>query len=161
MPFVVGVLRSSINELATLTDAMEEVVMVDIDNNVVACPPALKGDIGLIPPRLLNPLLNAVQLQCKDVKSKYSLWSGISGLIGGKPTTKKGEMQRWEAKNLANAFIGFMVDFLGSYRNFMVVADPGGVGRFDRAAFIDSQPSEMQPLLELVTQSQLFEVCCL
>jgi hypothetical protein len=33
MPFVVGILRSSVAELNKLSDAMEEVAIVDIDRN--------------------------------------------------------------------------------------------------------------------------------
>lgn len=41
MPYVIGVLRSSIDELKKMSDAMEEVVVVDIDNNRYFSPPEL------------------------------------------------------------------------------------------------------------------------
>ncbi|ELR17283.1 DENN (AEX3) domain containing protein [Acanthamoeba castellanii str. Neff] len=178
MPFVVGILRSSVAELNKLSDAMEEVAIVDIDRNKFLSDTA-SHDFGLLPGNVAAPLLKAVAGACKTVKSKYSLKnrmaalkdkkarsnSDADGADGGEKGGEKGsgnKMSPEEARNLANAFIAFFVDLMGNYRSFIVASrDPATNQtslKFDKAAFLDDQPPDARRLMEMFVESQMFEV---
>ncbi|KAL6045117.1 Suppression of tumorigenicity 5 [Balamuthia mandrillaris] len=80
MPFVVGVLRSCQPELEKLSGAMDEVIYVDLDNNKFIS--SFSEDWKLLPSSCREPLLEALSVACKHVKTQRSLRSRL--LFGGK-----------------------------------------------------------------------------
>eukprot|EP01087_Luapelamoeba_hula_P017058 TRINITY_DN5339_c0_g1_i2.p1 TRINITY_DN5339_c0_g1~~TRINITY_DN5339_c0_g1_i2.p1 ORF type:complete len:1275 (+),score=186.31 TRINITY_DN5339_c0_g1_i2:94-3825(+) len=213
VPFVCGILRSSIPALKQYSHSMEAVIIVDLDNNQVITPalddskayPERTGenkncnqDFDLLPPALVQPLIAALQRGCKEVKllsklhrkrrklSKLGL-HGDSSSEGSSYSHRKTVEKRMRAqrKELANAFIAFMVDLLSTYRLYLVPCQessspqrrrnttavmtgdlrdlnlPKRVDirwKFEKAAFLEDQPNELKPFLMLFAQSQLFDV---
>jgi hypothetical protein len=147
MPFVVGVLRSCHESLEKVAAGIEnDVILVDIDNNKIT---TIEGktpeDDLLLPPEPLDSLMKSIDSVAKRVKEQYSVWGK---LLQRKPTGQV-HLSRVELKFLANAFIGFMVDLLCSYRSFVVG------GKFDTNTFLESLDPSARPLMNLVTQSQV------
>eukprot|EP01090_Pellita_catalonica_P009999 TRINITY_DN2124_c0_g1_i2.p1 TRINITY_DN2124_c0_g1~~TRINITY_DN2124_c0_g1_i2.p1 ORF type:complete len:828 (+),score=103.40 TRINITY_DN2124_c0_g1_i2:32-2515(+) len=162
MPFVVGILRSSLAELERMSDAMEEVIMVDIDRNKFVSP--FEGDVNLLPPAYATPLLRALTKASKTVKGRYTLSYKMKrrkqkfvGKKSSKDTiTNTAVMDKNEAQNLSNAFIAFFVDLMASYRRF--ISHENDSHHFSVEEFIESQPSQAQEFLKLFSQSQMFEM---
>src|SRR5262245_1540105 len=115
MPFVIGVLRISLPELKKMAHAMNEVVVIDIDNNKFLSPPEF-NDFKLLPLNSIHSLANTLFPIAKEVKAQYSVfsldnfgWNKKPGGGGGGGGTqrKKGELAKKDTKDIANAFIGF------------------------------------------------------
>lgn len=68
MPFVVGIMPSSIPEVMTLP--MEEVLIVDIDNQSFLQKPSFVDDYQLLPDDFWAPVLKAVKEAKRELKSK-------------------------------------------------------------------------------------------
>lgn len=68
MPFVVGIMPSSIPEMMTLP--MEEVLIVDVDNQSFLQKPAFVDDYQLLPDKFWAPVLKAIKEAKKELKSK-------------------------------------------------------------------------------------------
>ncbi|KAL6046377.1 Rab guanyl-nucleotide exchange factor [Balamuthia mandrillaris] len=71
MPFVIGILRSSMQQLMQMTSSMEDVVLVDLDRDSVSyLPPTspLQDDWELLPPSLTGPLLDYIEYYKKAVQ---------------------------------------------------------------------------------------------
>ncbi len=158
-----GILRSSVNEMNKLSDAMEEVAIVDLDRNKFLSDTS-DQDYGLLPSCYATPLIKAVNKACKSVKAKYSLKArlatrkkirelnkeadGCSPQLDVVEAVKKEQyrMAPEEAHEFANAFIAFFVDLMGNYRRFIVFESSphtgGPVMRFDKEGFLNTQPHE-------------------
>ena len=70
MPFVVGILRSELNEVLSLP--MDEVLIIDIDKNDFLLFPGetVTDDLTLIPPNYTTTLRKVLRNCAKTVKSK-------------------------------------------------------------------------------------------
>jgi len=167
MPFVVGILRSCLPFLAELSGGLEEeIIVVDIDKNKITSPKSL-DDKTLLPPTLITPLLSALQGFAKEVKSKNS--SAFSFLKREKKNPQPNPTQDGGGggsggggdsgltRDISNSFIAFMVDLLKDYRDHLVNTPKKGI-RIDREGFIASRQAEVRPLLQLVVQTQMFDV---
>jgi hypothetical protein len=113
-----------------------------------------------LPGNVAAPLLKVVAAACKTVKSKYSLKNRMAALKdkkarsnadaddGGDKVSDKNSsrMSPEDSRNLANAFIAFFVDIMGSYRSFIVASRDPSTGqaqlKFDKASFLDTQPPD-------------------
>lgn len=173
MPFVVGVLRSCLPFLAELSGGLEEeIIVVDIDKNKITSPKSL-NDKTLLPPTLITPLLSSLQAFAKEIKSKNSAFSFLkrekkapsppssqgggssgAGVVGAAGTDSA---QACMTKDIANAFIAFMVDLLKDYKDHLISVPKKGI-RIDREGFVQSRQAEVRPLLQLVVQTQMFDV---
>jgi len=150
MPFIVGVLRSSMGELKKLSGAIEEdVIVVDIDNNKFI---SKNADHELIPPEYVEDLVEILDDVSKSVREKYSLWDPANW--GQKRKFKEFDLEKGQAKDIANAFIGFMVDILGEYRSYI-----GEDGSFDQEGFLQGEKNaKAKDLLAMVVESQMFAI---
>ena len=87
MPFVVGILRSSIPELESMqrSGAVEEVIFVDIDKGKLTIPQGM-DDAQLLPWSFAEELYHTIDVTSKAVKQKYAnfLVRGVRGVRGGK-----------------------------------------------------------------------------
>lgn len=130
-------------------------------------------DIELIPASLLDPLMQNLQRLSKEVRGADSgTQFSILGSLMGKPKQRERKvLSKALVKDLQNVFIGFMVDMLATYKDFLRQAPPAQPSAsasfvpnaqsfntqfFDRQEFIESRPPDMRPLLELVTEAQMF-----
>ena len=68
MPFVVGIMPSSVPEMLTLP--MEEVLIVDVDNHCFLQKPSFVDDYQLLPNDFWEPVLKALKEASKNIKSK-------------------------------------------------------------------------------------------
>lgn len=69
MPFVVGIMPSSVPEVMTLP--MEEVLIVDVDNRCFLQKPSFVDDYQLLPNEFWTPVIKAVKEASKNIKSLY------------------------------------------------------------------------------------------
>jgi hypothetical protein len=146
------VLRSSIAELKQMSDAMEEVVVVDVDNNKFYAPPELldkryhrlpldlrvylhhdptltfPATPRLLPSYLSDPLLHSLEIAAKEARQTLGPVNSYFHLRkkDKKDEKKQQKQKRIEEKlerdiryDLGNAFIGFFIDLLGNYKNFI------------------------------------------
>ena len=69
MPFVVGILRTELNEVLSLP--MDEVLIVDVDNNHFIRTPAASEteDLELLPPNYVSSLRRSLKSAIKVMKS--------------------------------------------------------------------------------------------
>lgn len=149
-----------------------QVVVVDVDNNKVIFSENM-DDIELVPMSLLEPLMQNLQRISKEVRGAES--SSILGSIMSKMKQRERKpLSKALIKDLQNIFIGFMVDLLANYKDFMrksppsppaSTATPSGTSPqsfnskyFDCQGFLESRPLNMRPLLELLTESQMFVI---
>lgn len=72
---MVGVLRSSVEELKALSRNMEEVVIIDLDDDRVI-PPGSETDAALLPP-FVEPLRNTIEEISKRTRGRVTL-TGIA-----------------------------------------------------------------------------------
>ena len=93
MPFVVGIMPSSVPEMMTLP--MEEVLIVDVDNNCFLQKPSFVDDYQLLPSDFWTPVRQAVKDAAKSIKSKHLLAIRMNRMthIRGKSTRREGK--RW------------------------------------------------------------------
>jgi hypothetical protein len=150
----VGVMKSFLKELHQIKSSMEEVVVVDIDANKVFYPEGM-NDRNLLPAAYAQPLLTTIESISKTLKSGRM---PLKLKKGGKK-----ELKKEDKTNLANAFIGFMVDLLATYRNFLIASDDGDDPErrnwgFRKDQFLASVNPESRPLLNMVTETQMFSV---
>jgi hypothetical protein len=78
MPFVVGILGSSLEEVLNLP--MDEVLIVDCDNNSFLLKPG--DDLALLPPNLWMPLKQMLSITRKDIRR---MLFGVTTAIGVEP----------------------------------------------------------------------------
>lgn len=153
MPFVVGVLRSSVEELQEMSRNMEDVVIVDLDDDRVIPPGSQDTDAALLPP-FVAPLRATIEDVSKRTRNRMTLTNLSSN--------SNRKLPKDSTAALSNAFIGFMVDLLASYRDYIVIspgsADEGSFPEFNREGFLENAVKETRPLLELITETQMFSM---
>jgi hypothetical protein len=98
------------------------VVVVDVDNNKVLFPEDM-DDVKLVPPVLLDPLLQSLQRICREVRGvepgSQSSFSILGSLMGKAKAKERKPLSKALVKDLQNVFIAFMVDLLATYKDFM------------------------------------------
>jgi len=69
MPFVVGVLKTDLNEV--LRNPMDEVLLIDLDNDSFILTPSQNAtdDLELIPTSYIDPLRKQIKSAAKTIKS--------------------------------------------------------------------------------------------
>jgi len=173
MPFVVGILKSSMEEVSMMRKRgdVDEIILVDIEENRIEIPVGI-NDYALLPANYRAKLEMIVEKTCKAVKAKYSLWGLTTkkrrAAIGGKAQTeklkaRKGEMTKVDTKDFANGFIAFMIDILWGYKEYIIEnappPEPGKkVVNFNKEEYLQQKPPEIRKLLDLITESQMFEM---
>jgi hypothetical protein len=99
-----------------------QVVVVDVDNNKVLFPEDM-DDVKLVPPVLLDPLLQSLQRICREVRGvepgSQSSFSILGSLMGKPKAKERKPLSKALVKDLQNVFIAFMVDLLATYKDFM------------------------------------------
>lgn len=113
MPFVVGMLRSSLPELRKYSKNIEEdVIVVDVENNKFIASEETR-DCRLVAKPYYQPLLDTLEQSCKRVKEKYSRLKNwkvkARNPRENQAGTNENQLDRAETQDVANAFIGFMV----------------------------------------------------
>eukprot|EP00010_Vexillifera_abyssalis_P000149 CAMPEP_0201560410 /NCGR_PEP_ID=MMETSP0173_2-20130828/78254_1 /ASSEMBLY_ACC=CAM_ASM_000268 /TAXON_ID=218659 /ORGANISM="Vexillifera sp., Strain DIVA3 564/2" /LENGTH=930 /DNA_ID=CAMNT_0047974857 /DNA_START=193 /DNA_END=2983 /DNA_ORIENTATION=- len=138
MPFVVGILASSLPEVEQLP--MEETLMIDLDSNRFLRSPTSDAyhDFDLLDPIKLAPLFKAVTEAKKDCDKS------------SKFTFSKKQLQR-----VLNNFITFIISQIAYYKEFVPSAT--GLDEFDKAGFIEKRPAASRKLAEHLVGSQMFE----
>lgn len=149
MPFVVGVLRTELDEVLSLP--MDEVLVIDIDNNHFIRTPTDNEtqDLELLPPNYSSHLRRTVRNVTKTVKklTKKRRNKSMDDLA-----IKQLEYEmRVVKEELTSTFIQFFVTILSGYREFLKG------GSIDREAFIAAHSPDLQPFLTSLTDSQMFE----
>ncbi len=117
MPFVTGVLSQQLAELRQLRDAMEDVVIFDLDNDAFLDddrPGAAAGDLASIPDAYRTAIVHQVDAAKRGEKNG---------------SVKQGKM-------LARPFLAFFVQMFWNYKRFFSVA-----GGFDKEEFLASKSS--------------------
>jgi len=151
MPFVVGIMPSSLPEMRTLP--MEEVLIVDIDNQVFLQKPSFVDDYQLLPDDFWAPVLRAI----KDAKKNIKKHKKRRMKIAGTDHKMESDLALYDGKiigkALADVFLTFFVKLLGTYR--VHIKD----SYFDKEEFIESQKTwEQKQFMELFCGSQMFEM---
>ncbi len=133
-------------------------------------------DCALVSEEVTESLQDALTTARKEVRQRFwPFWNHISALMRKK--CQQQQQQRWadmtdaSIKNMTNAFLSFMVDLLGSYREFiqseMITKNKTDKQQqtklkdeptFDRRKFIRHSSVHFRSFLQVVLQSQMFEV---
>jgi len=140
MPFVVGVLRTELDEVLSLP--MDEVLVIDIDNNHFIRTPTDNEtqDLELLPPNYSSHLRRTVRNVTKTVKklTKKRRNKSMDDLA-----IKQLEYEmRVVKEELTSTFIQFFVTILSGYREFLKG------GSIDREAFIAAHSPDLQPFFD-------------
>ena len=152
MPFVVGVLDTELQEV--MRSPMDEVLLINVDTNefIMAPTGVPEDELSLIPEEYLEPIRKELKNAAKQIKRMRKREKE-------KRSPADEELMRsrmqYEAKllkrELTATFIQFFVRVIGSYRQF--IHD----GTFDKDAFIQHQPAEIQQFIENMTTAQMFD----
>lgn len=146
MPFVVGILRTSLDEVLQLP--MDEVLIVDIDNNCFLSVPE-GNDLELLPQNYWLPLKNVLHSTRKDIKrSKKKRKKNVDAKL-------EASCQEYEAKQaamkLSEIFLEFFMYMFSDWKEFVDGKD------FDRQQFVDSCEPEIVDFMNMMCGSQMFE----
>mmetsp|Transcript_37836 Transcript_37836/g.95089 ORF Transcript_37836/g.95089 Transcript_37836/m.95089 type:complete len:750 (+) Transcript_37836:78-2327(+) len=136
MPFVVGILKSSFDELCQLP--MEEATLVNLDENTVQ---VMSSD-----PSQAESLQDRTLLCAADTQPLLDILEDLRKVAFRRKAFKKAESQK-----LAAAFLRFLVTQTGHYRNHLQGTE------VDRPAFIAAAKPESRSFLTLLAGSQMFE----
>jgi len=143
MPFVVGVLRTDLEEV--LRNPMDEVLLIDIDNgNFILSPtedPA--EDLDKLPARYTENLQKLLKSSSKQIKRVQKRRKDRRTEDDLQKRQTDYEMQLLK-KELTAAFIAFFVELIGTYRKYM------NNGKFEKEGFLKSQPEDIQPVCIIV-----------
>jgi len=146
MPFVVGVLRTELQEVLSLP--MDEVLIIDLDTNTFIRTPSEceTDDLNLVPPHLVAKLRKVLKESAKNIKRATKQ----------KPNGELEEKQlqyelRIVKQDLTEKFVQFFASILGKYRNHL------RDNHFDTEQYIQAQPSDIVDFLSCFSGSQMFE----
>lgn len=148
VPFVVGLLQHHLPDLEAYSDAMEEVLLVDIDSSNIL-PPAV--DYRLLPEDLIREFNTSLHLAARALKK--------SGKRKDKDKDKEKDKDKDEeptsAESVAQQFlelgcVDFLAQLMGPYKMFLTKDS------FDKDGFIAELPS-LQKFREAFSGSQMFE----
>lgn len=176
MPFLVGVLRSSMRDLVKMSDSMEsEVVIFDIDNNKFLSKRTVE-DYQLVPSSYTAPLITSLNNTIKNIKVQSSVRGLFKTQVAIKDTFRQLMNEQW------NAFTTFFTTIMDQYRNFMFIAETNNNAssssssapssssstststssseqprpNFDRDGFIDVQPEEIRAVRSKNRQDKFY-----
>jgi type III secretory pathway component EscV len=139
MPFVVGVLRTELNEV--LSNPMDEVLIIDLDNNEFIRTPTENPyeDLNLLPPHHIALLKKVLRSGSKTIKKQNK--QKEKKLEGdGMEEKKMDYVMKILKQELMDTFVQFFVNILGGYRSFF------SANNFDKEKFIESHSAETQPV---------------
>lgn len=126
MPFVVGLLSSHLAELSSMTDAMEDVVIFDLDQSQFLIADA-RGKFEAQPLVPLAPDL-------LTIPETYRI-AIMRQVDSARKAERNGSIK--QGKMLARPFLAFFVQMFWNFRRFFDAAQGG----FDKKAFVDSKCS--------------------
>lgn len=141
MPFVVGVLESSLDALSELP--LDETLIVDLDENRFLRYPNPDNtledyerldDIGLA---LVHRVLSDSRLLCAK-------------------KAKRKELSAAAKERLTTGFLRFIISQIAHFQDF-VSRGPDGSHEIDKAAFVNSRAAGSAPLAQALVGSQMFE----
>ncbi|MDP2434542.1 MAG: hypothetical protein Q8P67_02240, partial [archaeon] len=143
MPFVVGLLASFLPALQELSDAMEDVFIFDLDADRFLR--KSDDDTRLIPPEMSSNLKTTIK----------SLQKKVLGIRRRNIGTAAGELPPIEKRDrLLEAFLGFFVELLSDYREYI---DPAHEDGFQKALFVARSPAPVRAFIEILSGTQMFE----
>jgi len=152
MPFVIGILRTSVNILKKRAQGLSEVVFIDIDNNKVISTTKEEDD-NLLPESLRITFLSRLEKladSIKNTKKKKRLGNARTPREIGTSGSNKYFISEIDQKDLSNVFIAVMVEILDEYWKFQ------NEDSFNRLDFVDNHPPPLRPFLDIFSQCQLF-----
>jgi len=133
---------------------MDEVLLINVDTNefIMAPTGVPEDELSAIPEEYLEPIrkqLKAATKQIKRIRKREKEKRGVAD-----EEIMRNRLQ-YEAKllkrELTATFIQFFVSVIGSYRQF--IKD----GVWDKDAFIQNQPADIQQFVENMTTAQMFD----
>ncbi|KAL6042658.1 Suppression of tumorigenicity 5 [Balamuthia mandrillaris] len=133
MPFVVGVLRSAVPELRAMSDSMEDVVLIDIDNNKYIAPPTIQ-DTEFMPPATVGPLHDIIDVHRRAILAKLpSIRQHQS-----QPLTRK-----TKSKSVGSLFAAAATQFNTNHNNAAVDTEEQSLAGADNHNDVEENKKEM------------------